>query len=245
MVDVARPKLEDPKDNWLVYADALQNVGDPRGELIVLNQAIEDGATSSDRDAHLERHAEAIYGSLAPHRGKLEIAWKWCVPLTLSLKIGPKDEPGKLIAALLGSPLAAQMQSLRVIAQTPSASDKVELGPGLALLSEGLPPSCTGLELIDERAQRSRILVSSDYSPHDNLVEFGKLDAVWKIPHLRRLHVITADMEQVELGKIDAPELEDFAFLGLRWSQPYGGASRMAQTLAAARWPKQIGRAHV
>src|SRR5690606_38043856 len=37
---------------------------------------------------------------------------------------------------------------------------------------------------------------------------------------------------------IDAPELEDFALLGLRWSQPYGSASRMADALADANWPK-------
>ncbi len=234
MVDVARPKLEDSKDNWLVYADALQSAGDPRGELIVLSQAVEDGASASDRDALLDRHAEAIYGSLARYRDKLEVAWKWCVPLTLTLKIGPKDKPVELIEALLGSPLAGDMQTLRLVAQTPSESARIKLGPALAQLGDRLPSSCTDLELIDERAAESRILVSSDYSPGDNLVDFGKLDAVWRIPHLRRLHMNVADMEQVELGKIDAPELEDFAFLGLRWSQPYGGASQMGEALAAA-----------
>jgi hypothetical protein len=237
MADIARPTLEDPKDNWLVYADALQSAGDPRGELIVLNLAVEDGSSASDRDAHLARHAEAIYGSLAAHRDKLEIAWKWCVPVTLSLKIGPKDQPAKLIEALLGSPLAADMQTLRLVAQTPS-EESLELGSGLALLPDRLPSSCTGLELIDERAQRSRILVSADYSPDQNLVDFGNLDSVWRIAHLRRLHLQVADMEQVELGKIDAPALEEFTFLGLRWSQPYGRASQMAEAFAAANWPK-------
>lgn len=237
MAQVARPTLEDPKDNWLVYADALQSAGDPRGELIVLNQTVDDGGSASDRDAHLARHAEAIYGSLAPHRDKLEIAWKWCVPLTLSLKLGPKDKPAELVEALLGSPLAADMQTLRLVAQTP-AEETIELGSGLALLAAKLPSSCTGLELIDERAQQSRILVSADYSPSENLVNFGSLDLVWRIAHLCRLHLHVADMEQVDLGTIAAPALEEFTFLGLRWSQPYGGTSRMGEALAAATWPK-------
>ena len=239
MAELAAPNLEDSKDNWLVYADALQNTGDPIGELIVLNQAIADGADSFDRDAHLDRHADAIYASLAPFRARVEIEWRWSVPLSLSLKIGPKDDPVALLEALLASPLAQTMKALRLVAQTPSSADKVELGPALARLADGLPASCAALELIDERAKVSRMLVSADDSPGRNLVDFGSLNAVWSIPHLRRLHMWVADTEQIDLGKVDAPELRDFAFLGLRWIDPHGSdASQMSEALAAANWPK-------
>ena len=57
-----QPKLDAPDDQWLVYADALQSSGDARGELIMLNAAVAEGSSSSDRDAYLDRHAKAIYG---------------------------------------------------------------------------------------------------------------------------------------------------------------------------------------
>ncbi|MCA9701131.1 MAG: hypothetical protein KC431_26650 [Myxococcales bacterium] len=238
MTAVPRPSLDDPKDSWLVYADSLQSAGDPRGELIALNQAVEDGAPSADRDAFLGKHAEAIYGTLTPYRAQVEIDWKWCVPKTLSLLIGPKDKPAAMVEALLASPLATEMQTLRLVARTPSDSDKIDLAPATALLGKGLPPNCTDLELVDDRAQRSRILVSADYSPDTNLVEFGNLDALWAIPHLRKLHMVVADTEQINLGTIDAPALEDFSLLGLRWGQPYGRPTDMATTMAEAKWPK-------
>ena len=83
MADIAAPKLEDSQDSWLVYADALQSAGDPRGELIMLNQAVEAGASAAARDAFLDRHADAIFGELARFRGQVEIDWKWCVPRRL------------------------------------------------------------------------------------------------------------------------------------------------------------------
>ncbi|NVB36324.1 hypothetical protein G6O69_00675 [Pseudenhygromyxa sp. WMMC2535] len=237
MTAAVQPSLEDPKDSWLVYADALQAAGDPRGELIALSQAIEDGASPGDRDALFERHAEAIFGSLAAHRAKLEIDWKWCVPRTLSVLIDPDDDVAAVIAALLASPLATQMQTLRLVARTPN-DEKVELGPAVAALAEGLPENCTDLELVDERASKSRIIVSADYSPDENLVDFGELEALWRIPQLRKLHLVVADMTQVPLGEIDAPALEDFSFLGLRWGEGYSIPSETAEPLIEASWPK-------
>jgi uncharacterized protein (TIGR02996 family) len=48
-------------DAWLVYADALQVAGDPRGELISLVH----GAAAAARDVYLHEHAETL---LAPPR---------------------------------------------------------------------------------------------------------------------------------------------------------------------------------
>ena len=50
--------LKDPEslENWLVYADWLQERGDPRGELIVLDIRLEDETTASeDRDGLREK----------------------------------------------------------------------------------------------------------------------------------------------------------------------------------------------
>lgn len=237
MPDIAAPALDAPKENWLVYADALQSSGDPRGELIMLNAAVAEGGTSSDRDAYLERHADAIYGSLSKHRARLDIDWQWCVPLRLTVNVGPQDDAKAMVQAVLDSPLGATMKALRVVGQTPGYAS-VNLGPGLALLGERLAPSCTAIELIDERAGKSRILVSADYDPDQNLVDFGSLDALWAIPQLETLHLVVADTAQIALGTIDAPALRDFSLLGLRWAEAYGGPTSMSEALGAANWPK-------
>lgn len=237
MSNLATPSLDEPNENWLVYADALQSRGDLRGELIVLNAAVAEGAGSSDRDAWLERNAATIFGSLAGHRDKLEIEWRWCVPVRLTLRVGPKDDAAALMRAVLDSPLAAAMQTLRVVGQTPN-EERVDLEPALALLAKRLAPSCTALELIDERAGQSRILVSADYDPDTNLVDFGSLDAVWAIPGLQRLHMVVADTAQVALGRIEAPALRDFSLLGLRWAMAYGAPTSMSEVFGAANWPR-------
>lgn len=237
MSNIAAPALDDPKENWLVYADALQSRGDVRGELIMLNAAVAEGGTASDRDAWLDVHADAVFGPLAKHRAKLEIEWKWCVPVKVTLHVQADDDAATLMQALLDAPLAADMHALRVVGDTPGGA-QVQLGVALGLLAKQLAPTCTALELIDERAARSRILVSADYDPGSNLVDFGELDAVWAIPHLERLHLVVADTAQVALGTIDAPALRDFSLLGLRWAEAYGGPTSMSKSLADARWPK-------
>lgn len=235
---IAAPNLDDPKEHWLVYADALQSRGDVRGELIMLNAAVAEGGSTSERDAWLDQHARELFGKqLMEELDSVEIEWKWCVPVRVTLNVGSKHDPLPLMQALLDAPIAADLHALRVVGHTPSA-DPINFGAALALLAKRLSPTCTALELIDQRASRSRILVSADYDPDTNLVDFGDLDAVWAIPHLQRLHMVVADPGQVALGTIDAPELRDFSLLGLRWGEAYGGPTSMGQTLGAAKWPK-------
>ena len=229
---VQRPPLDAPIEDWQVYADALQTDNDPLGELIMMDIAGDEAA----RRTHLDRHAAAIFGPLAPHRDKLDIAWRYCVPATASLHVDPGDDPAALVRALLDAPIAAAMPRLRLVARTAGARP-VDLAPGIALLAEGLSQATTALELADDRAKRSQILVSSDYTPGTNLVSFGSLDAVWAIRHLEALRIDVADVEQLSLGTIDAPALADFALIGLRWPYAYEDASDTAKALAAARWP--------
>jgi hypothetical protein len=91
---------------------------------------------------------------------------------------------------------------------------------------------------VDARAENARILVSADYDPGENLVELVSMDKVWAIKHLERLRLQVADTQQIQLGSIDAPELREFAFLGLRWAEPYGDETEMAAKLGEAKWPK-------
>lgn len=238
MASIDVPKLDGARETWMVYADALQEAGDPRGELIVLNEAVATGASAADRDALLERHADAIFGPLAPVRDQVSVQWKYCIPEKLSLAVRPGDDAADLVGKLLDSALGQSMRSLSLVGQTPRVSEEVDLSAGIALLPGRMPSTCVGLELIDERAEKARILVSSDYDPGENLVSFGSLDEVWSIRHLESLRLQVADPDQLTIGTINAPALRDFALLGLRWGNPYDEQSELARVLAAATWPE-------
>ena len=45
-----QPSIDGTREEWLVYGDALQQDGDPRGELIVLNDKVVSGQDATGRD---------------------------------------------------------------------------------------------------------------------------------------------------------------------------------------------------
>jgi uncharacterized protein (TIGR02996 family) len=66
---ITNPELEraieedlDDDDRWLVYADWLQQQGDPRGELITLQH----GGHDEKAEAHLKKHRDELLGPLGP-----------------------------------------------------------------------------------------------------------------------------------------------------------------------------------
>lgn len=236
------PKIDRPADDaapeaWLVYADALQAEDDPLGALIVLNHGVANGEAPARRDAHLAQHAAAILGPLAPHLASIDIAWRFAVPEVVSVRVGPHDDAEALVSALFASPLAAAMRRLRLVGLTPADSDTVHLSDGVRAIAQQLPPSCPAVELVDERARNARIIVSSEYSPGQNLVSFGPLAELLAVPHLRELRIHTADAEQLELAAGDAPGIESFTLLPLRWPTEYQGSSQLTRSLAEMRWP--------
>jgi uncharacterized protein (TIGR02996 family) len=69
IIALERQLTHDPDafDDWLVYADALAESGDPRGELVTIGVSLARGqgdtATLREReDALLQAHAEAWFG---------------------------------------------------------------------------------------------------------------------------------------------------------------------------------------
>ena len=239
MADIALPKPDAAHEDWQVYADALQNAGDPRGEFysLILPGRAAAGDSSAKFDAYINEHEAAIFGDFAPYRSNVAIEWNYCVPTCVNVKVKPQHKIENLFRTLLASPLGQTMHALRVIAQSPEYK-RVDLSPGLRLLAEGLSSTCTDIELIDERAKNSRMMVSADYSPDTNLIDFGPLSALWAVSHLERLHLHVADTEQVRLDTIKGPAMRDFGLFGLRWGDPYGRASSMSEALAKADWPK-------
>src|SRR5262249_2569627 len=78
LISAIRAAPDDPT-NYLVLGDALQQEGDPRGELITLQAGLRQKRSYFIDRAEgelLKEHAERLYGALAPEIGRtLEAEW--------------------------------------------------------------------------------------------------------------------------------------------------------------------------
>lgn len=227
------PALDAPASDWLVFADALQEARDPRGELIVLNQAAADGRAVAARDAFVAEHADALLGAAGPYVAHYRIAWRHCLVDAVDIRLAAGDPQREIVAALLASPAAAHVRSIRLVGVTDDRRT-VSLSDAMAALAASRPPSCTSVAFVDDRAERSTLLVSRDFEPNANLVTFGSLDPFWSYEHVA---LVVADVEQIDLGTVDAPELESFR-LACLCATDFEGQAPVVERLAAARWPK-------
>lgn len=236
----AQPPLDAPAADWLVYADALQQAGDPRGELIALNEAVaRNQASAEQRDAFVEKHAEALLGPAAVHRGSYSLSWRWCAIDEARVVVRTPGPTVPLVEALLESPAARGMRTLTLAGDPPPEGEAVIFRDATDWLAErGLPPSCTGLSFVDERAARTRTLVSRDFRPEPNMVAFGEIPSVVAAaPHLERLSIVTADASQLTLAGLRGSRLRAFRLDCLRYGDLDNHPSAMVRALAAASWP--------
>src|SRR5438045_1576258 len=102
---IPQPSRDAAATEWQVYADALQEANDPRGELIALNLAVAKGMAPADRDAYVARHADALYGTAAPYVGS--VTWIGCIPDRVELRVKQGHDGRSVIAAYRDSGLAA------------------------------------------------------------------------------------------------------------------------------------------
>jgi hypothetical protein len=229
------PPLDAPDEDWLVWADAMQQIGDPRGELLALGH----------RESFVRDHAEALLGrALGRHVRKGEVRvtrWRRCHVDELELRISHVDEGPSLVQAAFTAPCAARLRSL-VVAGVPIDTHS-EVPPQLDLARTiewlcrrdlvPLPPALCALALVDDRARSVDHLISRDFQPDRNLVAFGPLVALYQaLAHLEELAIVVADPDQLQLGPIRLPDLRSFALRGLRWPRTIGSV------LATAYWPK-------
>jgi uncharacterized protein (TIGR02996 family) len=230
--------LDAPDDQWLVYADALQEAGDPRGELIALNQKVAGGADPKDRDAFVQQHASELLGQAAEYFGAYRLGWRRCVLDTAEIRVGPKDDAAAMTRALLASPAAAGIERLSLVGVPGGSGDEIDLSPGVAEVVKALPESCRSVALVDDKAARSQSLISRDYDPGENLVGFGSLTELVALPGLEQLQVVTADPYQIDFDGLEAPNLRSFTLHGLRFAESYDAPSQIATQLASIKWPK-------
>ena len=242
-----RPALDAPTDDWLVYADTLQQAGDPRGELIVLHHEVEKGGRPKKRDGFIAEHAAMLLGPAARHQEVYRLTWKWCLIEAAELRVDGDSvgEAEAALTALFAAPAAESLHSLTLTGVVDRGEEPIDLSAAVAALATAWPASCKSLRLIDQRAEKCTRLVSRDWEPGENLVRFGELGAVLALPGLESLHITTADPHALRLGapddpddQIKAPDLRHFTLHGLRYAEAYGNEPLDLSTdLAQASWP--------
>jgi hypothetical protein len=229
-----QPDRDAPAADWMVYGDALQTTGDARGELIALNAAVASGMSPADRDAYVAAKADALFGKAAKRRDRYAITWRYLADRVVVRADNALEAVDDLLQ-LFASPIATALHAVELVGVA-SGGRTVDLTRAVAVLASDLPKTVRELALVDERAAGTRMLSSREFEPPDNLVEFGSLDDVFRIPGLTSLRIDTADSEQLEIETIDAPALRSFALRCLRFGS--GSANPLSARLAAATWPQ-------
>jgi hypothetical protein len=223
---ISEPQLDAPDEDWLVWADAMQQIGDPRGELLALGHA----------DAYVRAHADALLGrTLGRHLrdDHLRITkWRRYLPEEIEMRIGAAAWGPQLVVEVAS---AERMRALRgvTIAGVPR-NEPISLAQTLGWFRESsLAPTVTSLALVDDHARAMTQLHSETDEPPPNLVHFGPLGELWlACPQLEHLKLVVADPGQIQFQVIRLPALRSFTLHQLAWVEG------LADMLANSRWPQ-------
>jgi uncharacterized protein (TIGR02996 family) len=217
----------DRLETYLVYADWLQNQGDPRGELIALQQA--DQVEAANR--LLETHAAHFYGRLANTRYLLEAypyqplgrttAWKcgFLERLWISNKRTRERQAHDIVdalAAMLDHPSCRFLRELTVgiVTYEDNSYDKIA-------------------KVIGERTLSTlRSLILGDFYSEEtelNWSHMGDLSPMY--PAMPALRSLTLRSGSMQIGAIDLPHLETLEIIT-------GGLDiGSLASICAASWP--------
>src|SRR5215204_2997850 len=106
------PSLDAPNADWLVYADALQQAGDPRGELMGLAHAVAEGKITADvRDAYVKERG--LLGDAAEFLRAYDFDWRLS---GVRVRVGAGDP--NVVAPLLASPLGRELRAITLVGHT-------------------------------------------------------------------------------------------------------------------------------
>jgi uncharacterized protein (TIGR02996 family) len=216
----------DDTDAYLVYADALQAAGDPRGELIALQHAATPKARKAER-ALLDKHRAHFFGALAESTGPADktigrapLHVEWHLGFFRSARLSWPERGGfdKALATLLALPSARFLRHLSIGAT--SGSDQVIYGPVAKQLARARLPHLRSLYLGDFEVEHWEV----------NWTAVGNLAPIFKaFPKLERLHVRGRD---VVLGKLTHSALRELAI------HTDGRVAPVVKALANAKLPK-------
>jgi uncharacterized protein (TIGR02996 family) len=238
----SNPDLEaaiyaDPEDAqaYLVYADWLQEQGDPRGELITLQHAAaskKDKKVAQAAEKHLAAHADAFLGPLAPwtkpqdgrDEGEVFI-WKNGFIHTARLSV---DEHGD-------TEFEGELDQLYdMLVGQPSGKFLVELRVGMNRTSYDNDQQPLIDAMVKKPPRALRVLHIGDFEPPEECevswYNIGKLGKLWKvIPQLRHLILHGGSWT---LGDLELPEVR-------RVELKTGGLSKASgDAIAKAKIPK-------
>ncbi len=253
----ANPALEkaiianpDDTDAYLVLADWLQGQGDPRGELIVLQQAKKTKEARS-----LLKKQPQLVPVIKPTPETLELEWScgfiksahlgWAMYTNDMMGVKEdEDEPDdwgdackQALLAFLQHPAARFLQSLR-LGCIPT-DDGLDLNPYAAAIEKAAPPCLRTLAIDD--TQDWDISSTNAKAPNGKALpqlqelvisagrlDLGKLD----FPSLRTLKVISGSLRAGELKAIANAKLPKLEHLEIWCGDPRYGATGTAKDLA-------------
>lgn len=209
---------EDPDaiEPYLVYADHLQEAGDPRGELVALDMMRMEDPHDPDRVRaflhHLNRHQQELLGPLVDLGGCLEdVHWRLGFIKRATLWHPEGRGPGelaRLVEILLESPSGRFIQELTI---TPLLDGSYT--PVLVTIAKRVRPNL-------------RSLTVGPTVRGESWIDLGGLPPV--LPNLRSLHL---NVNECRLGVLSLPALECLEL----WTHVL--SEETARSIAAADWP--------
>jgi uncharacterized protein (TIGR02996 family) len=249
--DARNPELEkaivaNPNDReaWAVFADWLQEQGDPRGELISLQLGNKEGQAK----ALIKKHEDYFLGPLAAHQVVYDeggnngmshlrttaqqkewekvhtqaFLWRNGFIHRCRLSLDEYQNPGEFKGDLA--------EILELVLSHPSGRYIVEF----AFMSNGDPNDGNLQSLIDLLGKKApattRKLTLGDNVDQISWHHTGDLGKLWKgVPNLRTLEIETGEFE---VGKMNAPSLEKAIFI------TGGLSSSCGKNIATATMPK-------
>jgi len=221
----------DGLDEWLVYADALADAGDPRGELVTLGVSLARGLGDAKQlrkreDVLLQQHAAAWFGKFVS-----EDDWRECFGWTLAtgfwgrIRLWVDDDHSdtdipKALAYALAHPSAKFLREID-LGLTSADGDADYDGCIRALIKHGPLPSLRRMTIGDfEFPEQSEI----------SWVHVGNVGRLW--PLLTGLEQLKLQGAGVELGTPKSASLRRLVI-------HTGGLQRAAgESLARAELPK-------
>jgi uncharacterized protein (TIGR02996 family) len=250
-LDARNPELEkailaNPADReaWAVFADWLQEQGDPRGELISLQLGNKEGQAKK----LIEKHAEYFLGPLEPHQVVYDEGGNNSVS---HLRTTAQEKEWQKVHT------QAFLWRNGYIHRCRLSKDDYQSGPGFdgeisevldlvlshpsgryiqefAFMSNGDPNDNDLQSLIDVLAKKAppttRKLTFGDNVDQISWHHTGNLAKVWKqVPNLKVLEIETGEFE---VGKMACPNLERAIFI------TGGLTSSCAKNIATAAMPK-------
>ncbi|MFP2927329.1 WGR domain-containing protein [Pyxidicoccus sp. 3LG] len=232
-LEAAILRAPETPDGYLVYGDWLQSQGDPRGELIALQNAqlqakgAEATALKKKVANLLKKHEEFLVGTAlgtALKEKTLTVDWHLGFIRSARLSVGGFDD----------DPEFAIDEALKMLLKHPSARFLQELTLGLAD-NEGENEYHDLIKHIAKEAPKTvrKLFIGDFVFPDETEISWtdvGNVAPVYKaLPELRSLRVRGGG---VGLGKIELPELREFIVES-------GGLDRSSvKSINAAKWPK-------